>query len=424
MALRIVLIICILIEIILHSDFIPIPFNAHLRPLLIALTGLVIGWIGIVQSKGKQIFHFTHTGLQSYSKYIAPLLGVVACIFIYATIDGVISSSPVSLEESDIIPTLQVLVDRFLNGEQVYRPVDFGSWQVIPGYMPMQWMPYSIAALLDFDFRWIPYLTLGGIILLLSKKALHNPDRIISTILIIGLLLLLFYSIQATQHKMYLTTVEWTIASFYILLCLYLNSKKYWVIGIVLFLCLFSRYSLLFWLVPMALVFWNQHTLKFNLSIAGVVISLALLTYFIPYFFQDPTIFTNGLDYYNLATTRGWTPRPWIAPGMPPDHIGLGYGFAFYFWEYLDHLPIADRVISCIWTHRIVSLGSAVALSYYYIKFQKQIIHSSIFLLAALKIYFVFFYGFIQIPYLYLMVVPLVVSFMMLYIRSDSQLQS
>lgn len=419
MFLRILLIVLIIIEILFHGDAIDIPLNEHLRPIIIAIIGIVIGWIGIVQS---QIPHQSIIPKPvPYIKYIFPACFILVIVFVFNYLNNAFTASPVTLAESDIVPTIQELVNRFLNGEQVYRPVDFGSWQVIPGYMPMQWMPFSIAALSDIDFRWTPYIILAAAICILYFKNHRRSAGLISLFIIIGLLLFLSRTLVIAQPKMYLTTIEWMMASFYILLCAFLDSKKYWLIGLVLFLCCFSRYSLLFWLLPLAVVFWDQHSLKFNLSIAGVVLALGMITYFIPYFFHDPSIFSDAIAYYESATVHIWTPREWIAEGMPADHIGKGYGFAHYFWAYLDHLPMADRVGACITTHRIVSIGAAIGLTLYYIKLRANIVHSSLFLLAVLKIYFVFFYGFIQIPYLYLMVVPCVISIMLLYPQSSKE---
>jgi len=408
MSLRILLILLILIEIILHGDFIEIPFNAHFRPIIIAIIGLAIGWVGISQSKSRSSIN-KEFGIPLI-KYVLPAFILFASIVLFRHLNDIFTASPIQLAESDIIPTIQELVRRFLEGDPVYVPVDHGTWQVIPGYLPMQWMPFSVASLLDFDFRWIPYIVLGSAISILAFRSYRNDRGYESLLLIVAFISLLLYTLQDAQSKMYLTTIEWMMASFYILLCAFIDSKKFWVIGIILFLCCFSRYSLLFWLLPLAVVYYYENAFKFNLSVAGTFLLLGLAFYVIPFLFSNHSSFTEGIAYYTVATEHIWA-----SERITPGHLDKGYGFAYYFWHYLSDWPVVDQVKTCINTHRLVSISAAVVLTLYYIKERANIVHLSLFLIAALKIYFVFFYGFIQIPYLYLMTIPCMVSIMMLY---------
>jgi len=100
-----------------------------------------------------------------------------------------------------------------------------------------------------------------------------------------------------------------------------------------------------------------------------------------------------------------FTTFPWQKTGEMPILLTNGFGFAIYFYEFMDG-SIAEK----LWAYRMTHLGlsASVALMSMIIFYKiKDQIDYRIFLLGTLKIYLVFFYNFIQIPFHYL-IFPLV----------------
>ncbi|MGK0364614.1 MAG: hypothetical protein ACI85O_001671, partial [Saprospiraceae bacterium] len=98
----------------------------------------------------------------------------------------------VSQYNSDIVPSIQLYVQRLLGGETVYTPLVFDGWTVLPTYFPMMWLPYVFSEILEIDYRWTAYIVfLSGLSLYffrISKQEIPIIEKIFKIILPFGML--------------------------------------------------------------------------------------------------------------------------------------------------------------------------------------------------------------------------------------------
>lgn len=330
---------------------------------------------------------------------IVNLIGIISTAIAYHNL--VILKVPISPEFSDIIPQIQTMSGRFLNGDFPYAPIDFG-WVMNPTYMPMQWLPYTIADIFSFDPRWISFalLCLGTLATgyQLSKKLSPTALGIVS---LLPYLALTYYLTQ--DAWMLGLTVEIGIAGYYMLLIAAVLSGKWYWKALMIGICLLSRYSLVFWVPLFLLVEYLQYGWKTVAKEAGLMAGMFLLLY-VPFLIKDPTIFQKGYAYHSSAALGEWT-RWTDHPTGKPQHFINGMGLATYFIEvYPDDRKASLQLLQK--AHAFSSLAITLILCLVYWFRRRRISHVESFQVGGLLVYFVFFYGLIQIPYGYLFVVP------------------
>lgn len=138
----------------------------------------------------------------------------------------------------------------------------------------------------------------------------------------------------------------------------------------------------------------------------GTTAVLVLLIYILPFLSKNWNAFFDGYHYYSIAAIGEWTSINYNI--MKPQQLNMGVGIAFWFAEHYHHNPefglkLLQRIqlIACLLT--VVLMGA------WYWR-NRHTIHQRIFLLASFKIYLSVFLFFIQVPYIYLMVVANFVS--------------
>ncbi len=96
-----------------------------------------------------------------YQRYNNALLVLSVTLFSALTIGTflavIFQKYPSDPMGSDILPSLEFYVKRFLGGEKVYQPMPFPGWTVLPTYFPMLWLPYTFSELLQIDYRWTAF---------------------------------------------------------------------------------------------------------------------------------------------------------------------------------------------------------------------------------------------------------------------------
>ena len=193
-------------------------------------------------------------------------------------------------------------------------------------------------------------------------------------------------------------------------------TKKPIYIGLGIALCLLSRYSFVLWLPLLGLVFLLKDYKKL-LPIVLIPLVAEILIYVIPFLSNDITSFTDSLSSYTVAAVGEWQPY-WQKASEKPYHLFRGIGVAGIFYDFVPG-NVLERIKFLQASHLISSLLSVFLLGVFYL-IKRSKINISIFLISSLKIYFVFFYYFIQVPYSYLMMVPLFMSFALLYILIEN----
>lgn len=327
-----------------------------------------------------------------------------------------ISVIPIDVKLSDILPTIQVMDKRLLSGQYPYSIIQEFGYDLNPTYLPLMWMPFLPAVLFHFDERWMAFLIWAIAAVALIWRAHQQGVRTEAKWLITVLPFFFFVLIEEGTDATYGNTIEIMIAGFYMLFALQLAKIRQYLSGspvkgglmmaFFIALCLLSRYAFLLWLPLCFLVVWGSDR-KLALSTAAGVLGAVLLLFVLPFLSQDPMIYLNGLKYYSVAALTGWE-----QVGHPtPLYDGMGVAGIFR-----DELggDMASR-LSVLQRWQFLSSMAAVAIcALIWWKKRAQMQHLSLFLLGSLKFYFAFFYGFIQMPYTYLMLTPCFFSIAML----------
>jgi hypothetical protein len=132
------------------------------------------------------------------------------------------------------------------------------------------------------------------------------------------------------------------------------------------------------------------------------------LLYIIPFLLKQPDIFKKGYNYYTEAALGEWQLKNWQAENDKPFHLFKGIGFASYFYDYATG-SLSEKLTKLKNTHLIGSILVAILMGLLYFRFKNKI-PDRLYLLLSLKIYLTYFYAFIQVPYVYLQLVPLFIS--------------
>lgn len=314
----------------------------------------------------------------------------------------------ISVANSDIIPLIQVACRRLLSGQYVYSIVnDFGYTQDMT-YLPLHWMPISLATITGIDARWVPQLLWAIVAVLVCIRSWHIPNMFMRAAVPI-ILLAANYVVFTANCAILQLTVEFLIAAYYMLLITSFSTGSAWLQGVAIGCCLLSRYSLALWLPLYAFVMLAAGHKRQFFTAAGIALGMVLLLYVIPFMLRDPHIFLNAYGYYTKAAFFEWTH---VNKEGLPMHLFSGTGFAYYFYTRFTGLDIAERIHLLQRTHIVVCMAVTAGMAIWYYRHKHRVDHR-LFLMGSFKIYLTFFLFLIQVPYVYLMCVGNFVSIIM-----------
>lgn len=74
--------------------------------------------------------------------------------------------NPVRANESDIIPTIEILVKRQQAGIFPYKIISDWGYDLQPTYLPLTWMPFHLAEFMIIDYRYLVFCKLAFIVFL------------------------------------------------------------------------------------------------------------------------------------------------------------------------------------------------------------------------------------------------------------------
>ena len=294
---------------------------------------------------------------------------------------------PIDISNADMLPIIKVMGDRFVAGHhsQVYDTIPWIWNGIQPIYLPAMWLPYVPAIATGHDMRWIAMV--GLLFAFSTFLFLYRPDNHRYLSFFTGVLaFLLFWWIMADNTPGIVSvSEEGVVIAYYVLLVLALLSGNPWLTGIVMSLCMLSRYALVGW-IPAYLVYLALQRQWRYLSIVTLTgIGCFFLLFLLPVGW--PTVLRLARlpgDYVAFAA-RVWKDSPDVftsAPGLAvffgPKRIALLHGLLVTL-SFL--LPFAF-VVFCYGLSRRKAIANIP--------------------LAALKIGLVVFYSFIDVPYLYL----------------------
>ncbi len=324
--------------------------------------------------------------------------------------------------ESDVIPTIEILVRRLLNGEWVYAPIDFPGWTVHNAYLPLQYMPFVIAEKLHFDYRWLAYLFFVVTLFFWIKKVFLKNSQTKELVLKIIAIFIALLILNKQDWASLAFSLELIDVAFYLFLALSFFHKDWKIKSLAILCCLLSRYAFTFWLPFYAISYWIEYGKKDALKIVASVFLGIVVLYVLPFLTKQPMLFFDGLKYYDKTAIGQWSDIPsWYQHVGKPFHLSQGQSTAIYFYDFWNG-DISTKLNAARLFHLLACIFSVIVISFCYHNWKK---HNSFdyssFLLLSLKFYFVFFYGFFYVPFSYLYWIPLFFTLAILFKVSFSE---
>lgn len=322
---------------------------------------------------------------------------------------------PVNVNDSDVIPQIEMLVKRQQQGVFPYKVISDWGYDFFPTYLPFIWEPFHITEFMMIDYR---YLVFGSwlLVLFIFLKRLeknNNADR--SDLFIFLLLQLIFWGYLFASDLSLMRTVELMIGSYYAYFLFSLENRKWWIIGITLLLCVLSRYSLVLWLLFLVLLLAKKDGVSFTLKWIGFIVTGVCVLYVIPFLIEDFSIFLRGVKTYTIAGIGEWKGQSWQAPGDKPFQLFRGTGLAGLYYDRSSG-SVEEKLKTFKTLHLLLISVTVLLLAVWFWFFgRKQKLYVPLVVTATLKIYLAVFYGFVLIPYVYLYIIPLICSVFVLY---------
>jgi len=243
--------------------------------------------------------------------------------------------NPIDITKSDIIPLIkEVYVNRFLSGQFVYDRVlgyEYIDWT--PNYLPMHWMPFLPAFILQLDPRWISsflWITAVTLLFYFNRKHVHsNKELLFKTVLpFLFLFALLFRQTSAVAH-----TVELMIASWYMILGIGILYSNKFLLTIGWINTLLSRYMSVFFLPAYFITAFKKEN-RFKWIVLTFVFVGCLVLYVLPFLSHDWNIFFKGASAYDVAALNEWKGQSWQPAGDRPFQLFQGFGFASWIYAF------------------------------------------------------------------------------------------
>ncbi len=303
---------------------------------------------------------------------------------------------------ADMLPVIQIMGQRFLNGESIYELVHF--WEgTEPIYLPAMWLPFVPSNYLEIDIRWTSMIALLiGLffIVFIGKKGRFN----FKSLLILIPLYLLINGLLHTKSVLIYLSEEPIVILYYLFLAFALAKKRIYLIAIALSLCLMSRFSLAFWfLMYMSyLFFFENRKLAFQIGglVGGICLFLLVSTgalWQLDVILNLPTIYIDHL-----------MENEWKFHGFSTTNLGLVKFVSF------ERIPFFNRLFF------LLNLAIPIVCLWCFWKFKDKI-NQAFFAICSLKLCLVFFYNFLIMPFSYLFYTNTFLSIAILswYLKED-----
>jgi hypothetical protein len=294
---------------------------------------------------------------------------------------------PMDVHYADMLPIIKVMGQRFVSGHssQVYDSIPWIWKGVQPIYLPAMWLPFVPAVVWDLDMRWI---TVAGIFFAFSIFILlYRPVRDSYRSFFTGAIaVLLFLWLFADNTAGVITaSEEGVVIAYYVLLVLALLSGNAFLIGISASLCVLSRYALAGWIPAYVLYLILERKGMKTVIFIGTGLACFVLLFLLPVgwptFLRLAKLPGNYIQFASMV----WRDSPHV--------FSSGMGFAGFFG------PARITLL-----HIVLITGSFLipiaGILFCYARSKRKV--TANIPLAVLKISLVFFYSFIDVPYLYL----------------------
>ncbi len=330
---------------------------------------------------------------------------------------------PVNVKDSDVIPHIQMLVERHSQHIFPYQMITEWGYEAFPTYLPFTWWPFHLTEFMMIDYRYLVFGSWLLVLFIFSKQFEedNNADR--SDLFLFLLLQFLFWGYLFASDLSFMRTVELMIGSYYAYFLFALEKRKWWIIAGTLLLIVLSRYSIVLWLPFLVLLLAIKDGVPSVFKWIGAVVAGVCLLYIVPFLLKDVSIFLKGLQTYSNASLSEWKGQTWQAPGDKPFQLFRGTGMAAWFYN-RSRGTVEEKLKMYKTIHLVLTMSAVLLLAvWYWLIGKKQRLYIPLVAAAALKIYLAVFYGFVLIPYVYLYIVPLISSiFVLYYVRQQSRI--
>lgn len=201
----------------------------------------------------------------------------------------------IQMETADMLPMIEIMCKRFLNGEEVYARVP-EIYNANPPYLPAMWMPFALPLFWDVDMRWAAIACLILALLVPILFVIKSGSSLVHK-LAMFILIAAFNQVIIGDRFLYVTQTEEAVVLFYYtILALSIFLWRPYYIGVAMAFCLLSRYMLLFWFAAfcIALLLHKEHRqFAVKMIAASVITGVILLAASdslnkIPYFMKLP----------------------------------------------------------------------------------------------------------------------------------------
>lgn len=352
-----------------------------------------------------------------YSYIAVSLFVITFLVFLVVPRGGIINLFRNFLTDpkySDIIPTIQTMCHRLLNNEQIYVSIEKFGYHLPTTYLPFMWLPYTISAYFHFDYRWITLLI--GILVIAFTFLFTIESK--AGILFSFLYGFFLFSLIEKNADILGWSVELMNGAYYTILGLSFFSNNKYVKAIALSICILSRYSLVVFLPLYFIIEYSTNGWKRTCYFV-VITFLIVATFLVPLVGKNWVELYNGYKYYSTSGVGEWLHTN--EQGLP-IHILNGNGFVSWIYSFKSG-TVEERFVFAKSLHMIMVFATTISLTALYFKLKDKL-NNTVFLLCSFKVYLAVFYGFIQVPYTYLFVVPLMYSLVMLMILNKKYLSN
>ncbi len=348
------------------------------------LSGVIIGILPLFQYQKTTLN--VHTEYTNTVKKVFLYLGYV--YFFVLTYKFVLATETYRLDfrEADMLPSIEMLAKRWLSGQEVYTPLtEINRPEVL--YGPGFWLPYIIPILLKIDIRWTSFVFfMLGIVFMYYQADKRKLNPIFQVLIYILIFLVPYFYIVIIWSDIRFTQ-EPLIVGYYLLLGYFLlqNKNKYqWIwVGLMIGLCLLSRFSFLLWIPFYIAYLWKNEGIKKAIQVSSVIGLLVLMLFLVPFGIDGIKKFATlpSFQAHQMADRFADYPRD--------SYLGMAKFFSSKDGWFIYNLQRGFSVF-------IMILGIITVL------FSPKWIDKNFLPLGFLKLTLVFFANFLQIPYPYL----------------------
>jgi len=323
--------------------------------------------------------------VSSWFKLIIFIIAIVIACFVSRYWFDLIPLDP---DYADMLPVIKVMDQRLIAGQWTHMYDNIPEiWNgTRPIYLPAMWLPFTPAILFHFDMRWITTGCLIGIFSLFLFMLDFDKKKFSSfLLLVIGAIFFWWLMGEDEAHGFLSMSEEGIVALYYVFLVMAISSGNIVSIGIATSLCMLSRYALIGW-IPAFILYLLLNQKKRELIIFVITGMICFLVLFVlPFGWRAFVQLSQLPGYYIEFAKKVWE--------NSREVFWLSLGFAKFFGPANAGLQHTILIVLKF----IVPLFFVVI--YFKRNKQKKIANIP---LASLKISLVFFYNFIDVPYLYL----------------------